>query len=305
MISQIRHLVSTQGILGAMVFVAQKIFSPQFSPYKQHLHLFQGKKGIEIGGPSPVFKKGGYLPLYKDIAELDNCNFSESTLWEGEIAKGRTFTFDKGKSAGIQYIIEATELSAIDDNQYHFVLSSHTIEHTANPIKALMEWKRIIGDGGTLLLIVPHYEGTFDHKRKVTTLDHLVEDFDIGTNESDTTHFKDVIETHDHRRDYQNIDLNLFEDMVNNNLSTRIVHHHVFDTTLVLELVSLVGFEILHISAYRPHNILVIARKVDSNFNFNNIEVDRLLRNHAKNLHRSPFRSDRSYLMEMKDETNR
>ena len=305
MASQIRYLLETQGLLGAVVFIIQKIFFRQFPLYGDHLHLFKDKAGIEIGGPSAVFRKGGYLPLYNDVAKLDNCNFSDSTLWEGEIAKGETFVFDKKKPAGTQYIVDATELNMIADKQYQFVLSSHTIEHTANPIKALMEWKRIITDSGTLLLIVPHFEGTFDHKREVTHLDHIVEDFRLGTDESDTTHFKDVRENHDHKRDYhQSTNTDIFEEMVTNNINTRIVHHHVFDTALVFHLVSLVGFEVLHISAYRPHNILVIARKSDSgrNLNLDDLETDKLRKNYVASLRKSSFRSDSLKLTKMKYE---
>ena len=35
----------------------------------------------------------------------------------------------------------------------------------------------VTGAGGALLLVVPHREGTFDHRRPVTELEHLVADF--------------------------------------------------------------------------------------------------------------------------------
>ena len=31
---------------------------------------------------------------------------------------------------------------------YDVLLSSHTLEHIANPLRALSEWKRIVGDDG-------------------------------------------------------------------------------------------------------------------------------------------------------------
>ena len=72
------------------------------------------------------------------------------------------YVYDKNHHPGKQYILEATELYEINSNTYDFLLSSHMLEHTANPIKALKEWKRIIKDKGYLILIVPHKDGTFD-----------------------------------------------------------------------------------------------------------------------------------------------
>ena len=40
---------------------------------------------------------------------------------------------------GYQYIAEANDLRMIESGTYHFVLSSHTIEHTAKPLRALRE----------------------------------------------------------------------------------------------------------------------------------------------------------------------
>lgn len=43
--------------------------------------LVADKKGIEIGGPSAVFRRWFNLPVYDQIAMLDNCDFTQNTAW--------------------------------------------------------------------------------------------------------------------------------------------------------------------------------------------------------------------------------
>ena len=106
--------------------------------------LLQGKSGLEIGGYSQVFSPKGRFPAYVLAGQLDNCNFGNLTVWEGQIQEGQTFQFSTDKPAGRQYVLEATDMHAIGDAQYAFVLSSHVLEHTANPLRALSEWLRVL-----------------------------------------------------------------------------------------------------------------------------------------------------------------
>ncbi len=47
-----------------------------------YLNGFEGV-GLEIGGPSKIFRKS--IPLYKRNNNIDFANFSNQTIWEGEI----------------------------------------------------------------------------------------------------------------------------------------------------------------------------------------------------------------------------
>ena len=46
-----------------------------------------------------------------------------------------------------------------------------------NPIGALVNWLRVVRDGGLLYLIVPDKRRTFDQLRVRTTLEHMVLDY--------------------------------------------------------------------------------------------------------------------------------
>lgn len=129
---------------------------------------------------------------------------------------------------GRQYISEGSDLSYIDDGEYDFLLSCHSLEHFANPIGALMEWKRVVRPGGVILLVLPDKRYTFDIKRPYTTLEHLIEDFHRKTPEWDTTHFDEVLKLYDFRFDPINKDYSQFAALVRDNLKNRRLHHHVF-----------------------------------------------------------------------------
>jgi SAM-dependent methyltransferase len=104
--------------------------------------FFYNKRGLEIGGPSKIFLPGGALPVIEVAKEVDNVNYMDTTIW--------------GRSSSPFYrktiICEATNLSQIKDEEYDFLITSHTIEHLANPLKALYEWKRVLKRKGIMLI---------------------------------------------------------------------------------------------------------------------------------------------------------
>jgi SAM-dependent methyltransferase len=114
--------------------------------------FFQNKTGIEIGGPSKLFSSS--LPLYRIAENIDGCNFSTCTVWEGSIGEGQKYNYYSGKK-GYQYISEASDLKGIGSDKYDFLLASHCLEHCANSIKTVKEWLRVIKPGGCLLLVLP------------------------------------------------------------------------------------------------------------------------------------------------------
>ena len=216
-----------------------------------------GKKGIEIGGPSMVFKTT--LPLYQKINDLDGVNFSANTVWEGRIRSGRHFNFI-GSKKGMQFVAEASDLSAITSQSYDFLLSSNCLEHVANPLKALMEWKRVIKPGGTLILVLPNKASNFDHKRPTTRLTHLVEDFEKCTSENDLTHLDEILPFHDLSMDPPAGNLEQFRARSLDNFHNRTLHHHVFDLNLMRLMLAHAGFEVLETTETRT-DFFALAKK--------------------------------------------
>ena len=73
---------------------------------------------------------------------------------------------------GRQYLREATDLYGLADGAYDFVFASARDRARCQSTQGPAEWSRITRDGGTIVLVVPHKDGTFDHRRPVTTLEH-------------------------------------------------------------------------------------------------------------------------------------
>jgi SAM-dependent methyltransferase len=110
------------------------------------LPFFKNKSGLEIGGGTFFFSKKGLFPVYSIAKSIDGCNFSNETIWEGHI-HSESYIYN-GTILGKQFIGEATRLSSITDTKYDFIISSHCLEHIANPLKAITEWLNIVNGGG-------------------------------------------------------------------------------------------------------------------------------------------------------------
>jgi len=214
----------------------------------------RGRTGLEIGGPSSLFRLE--LPLYAVVNDLDGVNFSNKTLWEGALRSGQTFNFRPG-SFGRQFIADATDLSEIPAQHYDFLLSSNCLEHIANPLRALAEWRRVLKSGGVLVLAVPRKEGNFDHRRPVTTFRHILNDFKGNTSEDDLTHLDEILALHDLSLDPEAGSFEEFRVRSFENPDNRALHHHVFDLELIKEMVAFSGFDLVHgVSTSRDHVIL-------------------------------------------------
>jgi SAM-dependent methyltransferase len=234
-----------------------KIFNIKIEGFASLKDFFLNKKGIEIGGPSAVFENKGYIPVYQFVDSLDGVNFSNSTVWEGVLREGDNYRFN-GRN-GHQFIAEGSVLPMIRNEKYDFVLSCNNLEHIANPIKALMEWKRILMVGGIIFLVLPKKESNFDHRRPFTLMDHLIKDYVDGVTEVDDTHIEEILKLHDLSRDPQAGSFQVFKERCFNNIANRCIHHHVFSQELLFELFRYCKMEIIF--QYSNHSNHYIAAK--------------------------------------------
>ena len=93
------------------------------------------KIGVEIGGPS---RKGTII--YKNAIRIDNVIFSKETVWSNHSDE---YKYYEGK-VGKLIINDAVNISLVRSQLYDFIFSSHSLEHIANPLKAIREWLRIL-----------------------------------------------------------------------------------------------------------------------------------------------------------------
>lgn len=225
-----------------------------------HRHIYLpyvvDKKGLEIGGPSEVFRRRQPLELYRSVGGLDNCDFSRSTVWAEQ---QDIYTFHPQKDAGKSIFCDGSDLVSVKDGAYDFVLSSHNLEHFANPVKALKEWQRVIRPLGALILVLPNYRRTFDHRREPTSVDHMLEDFERNIGEDDLTHLPEILEKHDLSMDPGGCSLEQFRQRSLDNFSNRCLHHHVFDEKNSRELLQRTGFNVRCVYLAFPFHICIVA----------------------------------------------
>jgi predicted SAM-dependent methyltransferase len=231
--------------------------SGHLKSFRLYLPYVKDKWGLEIGGPSDVFRKGNPTPVYEVAGRVDNCDFSKANVWAQH---SENFVFNPEKASGSSLFCEGSALTRVPDSTYDFVLSSHNLEHFANPIKALKEWQRVLIRGGALILALPYYQDTFDHLRQPTSVDHMFADFEQNIGEDDLTHLPEILEKHDLTRDLAAGSKQNFHRRSLENFSNRCLHHHVFDERNSRELLSRVGFKVLSVETVAPPHICILAQ---------------------------------------------
>jgi SAM-dependent methyltransferase len=232
--------------------------------YRQIERALKGKRGLEIGGPSAIFSPAtpnAFIPpIYAIASSLDNVNFATSTTWSHGEA-GRTFRYLSDREPGMQYIHDATDLASIADGSYDFLLSSHILEHVANPLRALGEFHRVLKPKGFVLVAVPNQRHTFDHRRPLTTFAHLESDLAANTDESDMTHLEEILALHDLEKDKPAGTPEEFRERCLRNREARCMHHHVFDLALLNRSLRHAGFHPLYGTDVWEIHVLNFARR--------------------------------------------
>ena len=264
--STLKHRLTIMGIYGpsASLHIARERLS-RGNRFKECFGIIEpfvkDKYGLEIGGPTPMFYGGHQytLPIYQVAEKIDDSNFGNSTVWNNDSRiKGDSGAFGRG----IRITCDGTDLNPILNESYDFLLSCHSIEHMANPLKALYEWKRVLKDEGIMILIAPHIKGTIDHKRRLTTLEHIVEDYKQNTDEKDMTHLDEIIDKTDKRIGWlESGDFQSYIAQAHENYKHRILHHHTFTPASMIRLVDEAGFLIKYVDVLATINIVIVACK--------------------------------------------
>lgn len=234
-----------------------KLFNSKIPNCKELLELVDKKQGLEIGGPSGVFSKNNYFPIYEFIKNIDNVNYDKSTIWENCTPENGNYFNGKIRH---QYICDGTNLKPIKSDSYDFLLSSNNLEHIANPLKALLEWRRVIKKNGVMILVLPRKKSNFDQNREVTKMDHIRKDYDQNMGEDDLTHVKEILQFHDLKRDPHAGDFNNFQKRSLDNYRNRALHHHVFDEALLKEMIKEIDMEVAFCSS-SPTDHFIVAIK--------------------------------------------
>lgn len=284
-----KKIAKQVGIIKRLFIFFKKTVKKKCKNIDVYVNALKNKYGLEIGGPSSYFRHD--IPLYPHIKGLDGCNFSEKTIWHGKSKGGWNYKYDESGRTGFLYISDTVNLSSIEESKYDFIITCHVLEHIANPIKAFKEWIRVIKNDGYLLVIIPHRDGTFDHKRQITPLGHLISDYNEEVGEDDLSHLDEILNLHDLSMDKPAGDSESLRVRSLDNFNNRCFHHHVFDTNSVLQLFDYLNLQICTIDLMKPYHIIVLAKKLAK---VKSAENSEFLDSKAEWRKSSPFLTDRS-----------
>ena len=207
----------------------------------------RGRHGIEIAGPSPPFGAGGPMPVYAIVGSLENYGFQAS---QG--------TFEYSGRAGPSHVCDASALPR-SDASCDFVLSSHVLEHLANPLRLARMASRVAARRPLV-----HAAAARGAHIRSAARRHAMEPprgrLRAPHAGADRTHIDETLRLTDTRHWSFNAPPE-WRDECQKNADTRNVHHHVFDLELATKAASFAGFRVLAAEYAFPFHIAVLATK--------------------------------------------
>jgi SAM-dependent methyltransferase len=90
----------------------------------------------------------------------------------------------------VDIVDNGEQLTTIAEASQDFIIANHFLEHTENPIGTIQTHLGKLKPGGILFYAVPDKRFTFDFKRPVTPLEHMVADYEQGPERSRAEHYE-------------------------------------------------------------------------------------------------------------------
>ena len=227
-------------------------------------HYFCKGSGLEVGAMCyPYLFNSDCKMKYADI--FDN---NELRRLYDEIPLENLYSEDLVRT---DYVLKAPKylFEVIESNTFDFVYSSHSLEHTPNPISALNDQIRITKPGGIIYSVIPNKKNTYDRLRKTTPPSILINKFEKNIYEHSIDEAIDVVKNTDSHaiyEPYKKNPLNFAKEIIRK--KEGIHHFHTFDETNTLEiliyLVKKNSAYIEYFSGFQERDIHFALRKKNS-----------------------------------------
>lgn len=225
-LNRIAGKADNQEIVALHAFVDQSLAAlDRIPPPLKDSQWLEGKTALRIGGRVRLLDD-----FFRQVRKLIDVNATTTRF---------------GQENRIDILCDAHSLKELEDASVDVVASSHTIEHLVNPLLALKEWGRVLKPGGHIYSVIPNYRLTFDHRRQLTTLEHLVADLASGSTAPDWFHIVEFLRNHDCEKDLVfkgDKERHMKEFIDAPHLHT---HYHVFDLPLSYAMHEYCGFKTL------------------------------------------------------------
>jgi predicted SAM-dependent methyltransferase len=229
-----------------------------FDARAEFAYRYLAGEGLEIGGlnrPLPV-------PPAARVRQVDRMTTAELAAGYGEDMAGK-------KLAEVDVVDDGETLATVDDGSQDFIIANHFLEHTGDPIGTIGNHLAKLKPGGVLFYAVPDKRWSFDFRREVTSLEHLIRDREEGPEVSRSEHFDEwglLVTGTDEERAEPNWPERAAEIARALDAEDYSIHTHVFTEASFLRLllhcreVTGEGFEV-EASARGGDEIVVVLRK--------------------------------------------
>lgn len=93
----------------------------------------------------------------------------------------------------VDIIDNGETLTTVDEGSQDFVIANHFIEHCQDPVRTIQNLLRVLKKDGILYLAVPDKRFSFDSDRPVTSIEHLLRDYEEGPEWSKREHYEEWV----------------------------------------------------------------------------------------------------------------
>jgi predicted SAM-dependent methyltransferase len=88
---------------------------------------------------------------------------------------------------------DGEKLYTVGNETQDFVIANHFLEHCENPIQTVRNLMRVLKKDGILYMAIPDKRFTFDKEREITKIEHIIDEYENGTEGNRIDHFRDWV----------------------------------------------------------------------------------------------------------------
>jgi SAM-dependent methyltransferase len=148
-----------------------------FDARREFAERFIAGEGLEIGAlhlPLQVSSRARVRYVDRMSVEKLRSEYKELATWD---------------LTSVDVIDNGERLETIPEGSQDFIIANHFLEHCEDPIRTIGTHLGKLKPGGVLFYAVPDKRYTFDHRRPLTPLEHMVDDHDLGPERSRAEHY--------------------------------------------------------------------------------------------------------------------
>lgn len=150
-----------------------------FDARTEFANRFLAGEGLEIGALHlPLAMPPHARPRYVDRMTVEDLRAEYPELRGWDLTE-------------VDVIDNGELLETVEEESQDFIVANHFLEHCEDPIRTIGTHLGKLRPGGVLFYAVPDKRYTFDFRRPVTPLEHMIEDHEHGPERSRREHYDD------------------------------------------------------------------------------------------------------------------